>query len=61
VETRGIPRGSTYVLIHPKAYALRYTYLALELEARGYRGTSPRLLKPEEVAARLREAVAGVG
>jgi hypothetical protein len=60
-ETRGIPRGSTYVLIHPKAYALRYTYLALELEARGYRGTSPRLLKPEEVAARLREAVAGVG
>lgn len=61
VETRGIPRGSTYVLIHPKAYALRYTYLALELEARGYRGTSPRLLKPEEVATRLREAVAGVG
>jgi hypothetical protein len=60
-EARGIPRGSTYVLIHPKAYALRYTYLALELEARGYRGTSPRLLKPEEVATRLREAVAGVG
>lgn len=59
VEGRGIPRGSTYVLIHPKAYALRYTYLALELEARGYRGVSPRPLKPEEVVARLREAVAG--
>lgn len=58
VEGRGIPRGSTYVLVHPKAYSLRYAYLALELEARGYRAISPRLLRPEEVEARLREAIA---
>ena len=58
VEERDVAKGTTYVIIHPKAYALKYTYLALELEARGYRGVSPRVLKPEEVVTKLREAVA---
>jgi len=56
VEERGIPKGSTYVLVHPKAYSLKYTYLAIELEARGYRGTIFKPLEPEEVVAKLREA-----
>lgn len=56
IESRGITRRSRYVLIHPKAYTLKYTYLAMELERRGYNSAVYRLLKPEEIVSTLRRA-----
>ncbi|MGC8975473.1 MAG: DUF58 domain-containing protein [Thermoprotei archaeon] len=61
LEKQGLPKGSSFIVIHPRAYAIKYSYLTRELVKRGYSVTRLReALQPSEVSKKLRESLASL-
>lgn len=58
LEKQGLPRNSSFMIIHPRAYTIRYLYLTHKLRENGYRATQlTKILQPSEVSKRLREII----
>lgn len=58
LEKQGLPKNSSFMMIHPKAYAIRYLYLTHKLRTSGYTVTHlTKILQPSEVSEKLREII----
>ncbi|MEM2021362.1 MAG: DUF58 domain-containing protein, partial [Zestosphaera sp.] len=61
LERQGVPKDSSFFIIHPRAYTIKYTYLAQKLRARGHIATYiTKVLQPNEVAMRLRDSISSL-
>jgi hypothetical protein len=58
LERQGLPKNSSFVIVHPRAHTLKYLYLTHMLRTSGYTVTHlTKILQPSEISKRLKEMI----
>lgn len=58
LKKQGLPKNSSFMIIHPKAHAIKYLYLTHKLRMSGHTTIHlTKILQPKEVGEKLREII----